>query len=332
MVKNKIKIGILGCSSIAERQVIPAIKLSDRFELIAVASRSKEKSEVFSKKFNCLNCSYENLISDIQIDAIYLSLPVNLHYYWGLKIISAGKHLLMEKPFTHSIQTTKKIIAEAKKKKIIAFEVLPYFFHPSYQTIVSQIEKGSIGKIKHIEANFGFPFPPSDNFRYKMELGGGSLLDSMIYPLSFCLNIAGESIKKIKYILKYNKQIGIDTGGVFLLEFEDISATINYGFGYMYRNNYLIWGSQGYLYGERVFTRPAELSGKITITKQDSENNIFYPAANQFLLMLKSFADRIHGKSKEKYNENSAIIERMQIISKFSKIIYKELKIPRNDT
>ncbi len=316
MNNNKIKIGVLGCSSIADRLVLPAICNSKKLELACVASRSPEKALEFSRKYSCKPGTYENLLDDPEVTAVYVSLPAALHYEWGLKVLNAGKHLLMEKPFTHSLKTTQHLIDLAAAKKLVAMEALVYIYHPLYKKVHSLVNSNEIGNLRHIDAYFGFPYPPAEDIRNKPELGGGAILDNLIYPLSFCMNITGSTPSGIFPAIQYNSRMGIDERGAIQLVLGDITAHIVYGFGLMYRNSYCLWGSSGYLSAERVFSRPPQEQGDIVVIKQNERKLIPIEAANQFELMLDDFALKVNQPGQAgKINQGEEIINRMKIIS-----------------
>lgn len=326
MPQKKVRIGVLGCSSIAERQVVPAILQTDRFELRYVASRTNQKGKLFSEKFKCDFCGYEALISSDQIDAVYLSLPVGLHYQWGKKVVEKGKHLLMEKTFTDSLQKAKEIILLSRNKKLVAMEALAYVYHPLYKKVLSLIKGGEIGQVKHIEAHFGFPLPGENDFRIKPDLGGGAILDALIYPLSFALNVSNETLGKVSHCLRFNNKYRIDEQGSLLIDLGTIFASINYGFGLMYRNQYCIWGSDGYLMADRVFTRPVDFINEIVLVTPNESKKIPVVADNQFVNMLNAFADKIFLKSSDSLNEGENITARMKIISELYKYTMEHSK------
>ena len=120
MTSSPIKIGVLGCSSIAKRAVIPAIKECNNFILAGVSSRDKSRGQLYADEFNTNSYSYESLLRS-DVDAVYVSLPVGLHYKWGKRTLEAGKHLLMEKTFTETHEQAKEIfdLVNSFKKNII---------------------------------------------------------------------------------------------------------------------------------------------------------------------------------------------------------------------
>lgn len=317
---KKIKIGVLGCSNIAQKSVIDAIKQCEAFELVYVASRDQEKGLAFAQRFGCRACSYMELIENKEVNAIYVSLPAALHYEWGLKVIRANKHLLLEKPFTDNIYKTKELIEQASQRGLIAMEGLMYLYHPLYKQVMGLIEDDAIGTVKHIEAYFGFPMLSDDDIRCKKELGGGAILDNLIYPLSICLKVARKQPARYSYQLNYNNKLGIDESGALLLDFEDISANVTYGFGFMYRNSYTIWGSKGYLMVDRAFSRPENFVGQIQIITQEGKQEVAVQADNQFKHMLQAFVNKIKRIDSDKGNEEMDIIERNTIISELYEV------------
>jgi NDP-hexose-3-ketoreductase len=312
-----IKISVLACSSIAKRSVIPAIIQSERFKLTHIASREPAKAQECAKQFNCEFCSYDDLLQTND-DAVYVSLPVGLHFEWVMKLLKAGKHVLVEKTFVDDLEKAKEIIQFAEEKKLIAMEALVYLYHPLHRQVLDLINAGEIGNIQHIEACFGFPFLPDTDIRNKFEIGGGAMLDALIYPLSFSLELMKHASLYSYFgrIVREQKQ-PVDSKGFLQLNWDDVVAQIAYGFGFSYRNNYKIWGSLGQLTAERVFSRPPTLTGDITVTRQDGTKFFHIEPADQFKSMVSDFADKIQSKSKEFKNVNVSdnIIERLNIIS-----------------
>ena len=314
-MKTKIKIGVLGCSSIAERSILPILKNSNYFELISVAAQNPAKGELFAKKFECNTCSYKELLSDNQIQAVYVSLPVSLHYEWGKKCIERGKHLLLEKTFTLYYDQARDIIASALSRNLVAMEALMYVYHPLFTKVHELVGSGTVGSIRHIDACFGFPDLPKENIRNYKELGGGAILDALVYPLSFCLSMSKIRPKSINYNIITHEKYNIDARGFVRLDWDDFSASINFGFGFMYRNMYSIWGDQGYLSADRVFSRPENFSSSISVVRRDVTESIEVEAANHFDLMLTAFYQKIKKQDISATNEKDDILRRMKIIS-----------------
>lgn len=290
------------------------------FKLVSVGSRSREKAERFARKFNCQATSYDGVISDDSVDAVYVSLPSGLHYEWGLKVVNSGSHLLLEKPFVDTFERAAEIIDIARKKNVIAMESLTYVYHPMFAEVSRLLRDGEIGAIRHVEASFGFPFLPSSDIRNNRSLGGGAILDNLVYPLSFCLNLLDHEYHSRSFHIIQDKTRNIDSRGFLRIDWQDVSANITYGFGFSYRNSFAIWGDKGTLHVDRAFTRPKEMPGEIIIQKEDGEKRtIAIDPANQFGLLLKAFYQKIIGADKSGVNEGENILRRMKIISEMYK-------------
>jgi NDP-hexose-3-ketoreductase len=290
------------------------------FKLVSVGSRSREKAERFARKFNCQATSYDGVISDDSVDAVYVSLPSGLHYEWGLKVVNSGSHLLLEKPFVDTFERAAEIIDTARKKNVIAMESLTYVYHPMFAEVSRLLRDGEIGAIRHVEASFGFPFLPSSDIRNNRSLGGGAILDNLVYPLSFCLNLLDHEYHSRSFHIIQDKTRNIDSRGFLRIDWQDVSANITYGFGFSYRNSFAIWGDKGTLHVDRAFTRPKEMPGEIIIQKEDGEKRtIAIDPANQFGLLLKAFYQKIIGADKSGVNEGENILRRMKIISEMYK-------------
>jgi predicted dehydrogenase len=290
------------------------------FKLVSVGSRSREKAERFARKFNCQATSYDGVISGDSVDAVYVSLPSGLHYEWGLKTVNSGCHLLLEKPFADTFERAAEIIDTARKKNVVAMESLTYVYHPLFAEVSRLLRDGEIGAVRHIEASFGFPFLPDSDIRNDRQLGGGAILDNLVYPLSFCLNLLEDEYHSRSFHLIHDEIRNIDSRGFLRIDWEDVSADITYGFGFSYRNSFTIWGDKRTLHVDRAFTRPKEMAGEIVIQNEGGEKRtIAIDPANQFGLLLKAFYEKIIGVDKSGINEGANILRRMRIISEMYK-------------
>jgi predicted dehydrogenase len=193
-------IGALGCANIA-RQFIRDVRASKNLELMAVASRDLEKSTQFAKENRVPNAygSYEALLADPKIDAIYLPLPNSMHAEWAIKAAQAGKHILCEKPLALGLDEAKRMFAAARDNKVVLLEAYPYFFQPQTQAMLDILKSGEIGDVRSVQSLFGFTVPnPDTNIRLRPELGGGALLDAGSYSLSIIRAVMGCAPIKVR--------------------------------------------------------------------------------------------------------------------------------------
>ena len=314
-MKKKINIAVIGCSAIANKTVIPTIKSHPSFNLVIVGSRSIEKSATFAKKFDCRSGTYDDVLNSTDVDAVYISLPTGLHYEWGKKALMAGKHILLEKPFTSILQEAENVINLADKKGLIAMEALPYVYHSYFVELKRLLDTKIIGDVKLIESSFGFPHLAADDIRYNAKIGGGAILDNLIYPLSASILLMGDNFISKSYNIVYNHKLNIDECGFLRLDWEDRSANINYGFGFSYKNKIDIWGTAGTISIDRAFTKPADMDADILINTNNKTETKTVPAVSQFYLMIEAFYNKVMGYDITLKNQGNDIIKRMKIIS-----------------
>lgn len=195
---KKIRLGILGTSEIAFRRFLPALKKHNEFEYIGVASRNIEKTKPFVEAYGGKGySSYDELLQDKNIDAVYIPLPPALHFEWGKKALQAGKHILMEKPFCVNLQQTEELIELAKERNLAVHENYMFMYHKQLTKIKEIIDSGYLGKIRLYRIAFGFPMREKNDFRYNKELGGGALLDCGGYTLKLANYLLGDTTKVV---------------------------------------------------------------------------------------------------------------------------------------
>jgi len=250
--------GILGTGHMAQR-FVQALPFSPSSTLHAVASRSSQSVERFSQK-NELSCqlyeSYEELLADSQVEAVYICSPHPAHKEWIVKAAQAGKHILCEKPLTLNACEATEAIAACQQAGVTLLEGFMYRSSPQTLTLFELLKSGKIGEIKSMEASFSFNvLKRSDNPRLTdPHLGGGAILDLGCYPMSMCRLIAGvalgEKFAEPKDILAYSSfmKTGVDLDSIATLVFEnDLTAQISCGMELQRSNRLVIYGSSGRL-------------------------------------------------------------------------------------
>ena len=316
MDNKKIKIGAIGCSSIAAKAILPAVVGGSEFELVAVGSRNPTKASEFSSKFDCEPTTYEGILNDSRIDAVYVSLPTGLHAEWGMKVLDAGKHLLLEKTFTRSLAEASDLVKKTNGRELVAMESLQYVHHPLYEKTMEVVRGGGVGDVLHVEAQFGIPQRPDGDIRNFANLGGGAILDTLVYPLSFALGFCAEEPQNIHAHGEFDVAHGVDSRGFVQIDWPGMTAQIAYGFGLFYRNHFCVWGSRGVLSADRVFTRPKDHVGSVQLRLSDRVEEIPVPAADPYAKTLEAFCRKIFKQDTSGTNEGEDILRRMAIIEK----------------
>ena len=308
---SKIKFGIIGCSRIAKRSVISAIAKSEFAETEMIGSRSIDKAETFSNEFNCKRYgTYEDVLSDDSVDAVYISTPIGTHEEWAIKAASAGKHILCEKSSTTSFESAKKMIEHSKQNNVRILEGFVFRFHPQHQKVKELIDNNKIGDLVSFNGSFGFPAFPEGDIRYDSKLGGGFLNDCGCYPINASRMIFEEEPIGVSCILSIDAKTGVDIRGTSYIIFEnEKTASVTYGNGNYYQAKYNIWGSEGIISLETAYSVPPDFKTKVSIQYSTENNwdgrkseNYQINAADHFTEMINAFCLEISRNKKSSFN------------------------------
>jgi xylose dehydrogenase (NAD/NADP) len=251
-MSNTIRWGLLSTARINDALIGP-IQASARSELYAVASRDQAKAEAYAKEKGITRAygSYEEMLADPEVDAVYISLPNSLHCEWTVKAAEAGKHILCEKPMAVSLEEFDRMAAAAANNNVTLFEAFMYLHHP--QTIRAQelIREGKLGQVQSVQSWFHFYLPPerSTNIRLNAGLSGGSLWDVGVYPNSLAITMIGQGAPNAVWASQITGETGVDVAMRGQLHFNDgVVAQISSGFRTPFREGAFIVGDAGILH------------------------------------------------------------------------------------
>lgn len=321
---GKIRIGVMGCANIAQRSVIPAIlELPEKFELVAIASRTQEKADEFALRFGCESIgSYDALLARNDIDAIYMPLPTGLHKEWINRTIKARKYLYAEKSFAMNFADAKEMIKKAMDNNLALMEGYMFQYHTQHQKVFELINGGSIGEIRSFKASFGFPpFTDHNNFRYNNQVGGGALKDTAGYVICAASFILQRELVAQGASVYYEPLTGTSLyGNAFLASIGGVGAQLSFGFSNYYQCNYEIWGSKGKLTAEHAFTPKPNESTILLLENADGIQKIKCPPYNQFKGAMEEFYNICNGSDRIKHYKQilwqSETLSRIEQISK----------------
>ena len=296
---TKIRIGVLGCASIAKRSMIPAFIDSGKFSLVAVASRDLSKAQVFAKEFNCEAVEgYQEILKRSDIQAVYVPLPTGLHHEWIVSALNHGKHVLAEKSLAHSLAGVEDIVSIARKNKLVVFENFMFLFHRQLEMVRQQVAAQRIGDIRLLRSSFGFSSLGPDDIRFKAELGGGSLLDVGTYTIKAAQFFLGQDLAVSSSDLKHCPTKGVDVGGAAMLtNSRGQVAQLGFGFEHFYQCALELWGSKGRIVMERIFTAHPNITPKIRIEDGNGVQEILAESDNHFINIVSTFANEIFDKT-----------------------------------
>ncbi len=312
---EKIRIGVLCPSEIAFRRFVPSLLMCENFTYMGVAVADKtewdgdvsediiksetDKAERFKSEYGGkVYKSYTELISDPEIDAVYLPLPPALHYRWGKSVLEKGKHLFMEKPFTVSEELSQELISLAEKNNVAVHENYMFLYHSQLEYIKSEMKE--IGEIRSIRGAFTFPMRAANDFRYKKELGGGALLDCGGYPVRLISELLGDDIRLDTSRMQFIDGYEVDFYGSATLSDKNTTAQIIYGMDNSYKCELEIQGSKGCIYTDRIFTAPDGYVPTVWITKGNEKNTVTLEPDNSFKKSIDVFYESVINKDNRK--------------------------------
>jgi predicted dehydrogenase len=253
MIK-KLKWGILGTGKIA-RKFAEGLTTSLTGQLVATGSRTAEAAEKFAADFpSAAHGSYDALLADPNVEAVYISTPHPMHVQWAVKAAQAGKHILCEKPIAMNLAEAESIVAAAKRHGVFLMEAFMYRCHPQTAKLTELIRSKIIGDVRLIQATLSFEatYDLQDRLFSKV-LGGGAILDVGCYPASMSRLIAGAAADKpfddpveVKGCAEIGVESRVDEAAVATLKFESgILAQLACGLRLALENNVRIWGTKG---------------------------------------------------------------------------------------
>jgi predicted dehydrogenase len=182
-----ITIGILGAARIAPMALVKPAQRTGQATVTAIAARDRSKADAFAKKHKIprVHDSYDDLLADPAIDAVYIPLPNGLHGQWTMKAIEAGKHVLCEKPFTANADEARLVAeADAAHHGLVVMEAFHYQYHPLAKRMIEIVRSGELGAIRDVDINFAAPLAKKGDIRYQLDLAGGATMDMGCYPVS----------------------------------------------------------------------------------------------------------------------------------------------------
>lgn len=296
---DTLRVGVLGAANIA-RSFISGVKPSSTVVVAAVASRSADKAEKFARENGVprFHGSYEALLADPQIDAIYNPLPNSLHAEWSIRACEAGKHVLCEKPLCTSGDEARAMFAAARKNRVHLVEGYPYRAQPQTIAALEMIYAGAIGPLQLVQSSFGFTLSAGPNIRGSAELAGGSLMDAGTYPVSLILMAARERPARVSAVAHFKD--GVDHALAATLEFKSgLLAQVTSSFSTSVHRFALIAGTQGVIQtpfqNHPPLSKPAEFLIKRGVGADKDFEKVETPALNGFRAEAESFARLVRG-------------------------------------
>jgi predicted dehydrogenase len=192
-VADVVRIGTLGAARITPAALLKPARKNPEAKVVAVAARDRAKAEAFARKqgIPTVHDTYDALLADPGIDAIYNPLPNSLHAPWTLRALDAGKHVLCEKPFTSNAREAEEVQAAAERTGLVVMEAFHYRYHPLAERMREVAQSDRLGEVRHIETWMHIPLPSRKDIRYQLALAGGATMDLGAYTVHMTRLLAG---------------------------------------------------------------------------------------------------------------------------------------------
>ena len=294
---NKVRWGVLSTAAIALKKVIPAMQKSDWVEVSAIASRDRHKAEEAARALGIPKAygSYEELLADPAIEAIYNPLPNQLHVPWSVKAAEAGKHVLCEKPLSVSVAEAKTLLAVQQRTRVIIAEGFMVRVHPQWLRARELVASGRIGQLRSIQGVFSFFNADPGNIRNIPEYGGGCLMDLGCYLIHTSQFLFGEEPLRVLGLIERDPELEVDRLTSAMLEFPGGQSLFTCSTQLVYRQRMQLLGTLGRMEIVVPFTPPPDHACQIRI---DDGGDLAgsgivtetFPAVNQFTIQGEVFS------------------------------------------
>lgn len=293
---KKLRWGILSTANIGTAKVIPAMQKCQLGEVLAIASRDEAKAKVVAKELGIPKAygSYEALLADPEIDAIYNPLPNHLHVPWSKKAVEAGKHVLCEKPIALSSAEAQDLLDFSKRHPDIKImEAFMYRFHPQWQKAKDLVDSGKIGELKTIQSFFSYRLLDPSNIRNKADIGGGGLMDIGCYNISLSRFIFAAEPERVLATIDFDPEFKTDRLATAVLEFAKGTASFTCSTQLSPYQRVNIFGTEGRIEIEIPFNAPPDKACKLWVQTPSDIKEISFKVTDQYTLQGDIFAKAV---------------------------------------
>jgi predicted dehydrogenase len=316
-----LRFGILGTSRFALRRMLPAMRTVPEVEVVAIASRDGARAAETARA-HCVarsHGSYEALLADPDVDAVYIPLPNHLHVPWSERAADAGKHVLCEKPIATTTAEARRLIAARDRSGVVICEATMVRVQPRWLAVRELLRAGQIGELRAFNGMFGYALPDHTDIRYEADMGGGVLYDTGLYPVTmsrFCFEAEPVAVLARAVLSDHD---GVDVLSSAVLEFPHGQATLTCGMELGPMQRALLLGTKGHLDVPIAWNpasdRPSELKVETgaALESPTGERRTF-EAVDQYAILVGAFARAAVGGgpppvSLEDSVKNTAVLE-----------------------
>lgn len=310
--------GVLSTAHIGETAVIPAIRQVKQNQVVAIASRELSRASAFATRMEIPKAygSYQELLSDPDVQAVYIPLPISEHKPWALKALEAGKHVLVEKSFAMTADDAQEMVSSSLEHGLILMEAFMYRYSNRFNKIIELVSKGELGKLRLMQSSFSWNLTNPDDIRLSADLGGGTLLDLGTYCVNLFRQIAGREPVAVS-CRAYKGNTAVDLQAVGSLSFgEQLEAQFFTSFAGASQQYIRLVGTAGVLEIDRPFN-PHYKPTQILLTKGDSVKRFSIRGENDYKNMVEHFHNVVISRESPRFPLSDAV-KNMLVLEKLA--------------
>jgi predicted dehydrogenase len=267
-MSGTVRWGILSTADIGVRKVIPGIRKAARCEVVAIASRDGEQARAVADQLGIpsAHASYEALLADPGVDAVYIPLPNHMHMDWTIAALRAGKHVLCEKPLAMTADDAQRMVDVAHETGLHLMEAFMYRQHPSWVAAMDLVESGRIGTLTAVQSWFSYYNDDATNIRNIVEYGGGALFDIGCYTINLSRMVFGGEPLHIQASVRRDRATGVDALVSAILDFDGGIASFTCAIRSESDQRVHIYGTKGRISIDIPFNIPPDRPTRIRLT------------------------------------------------------------------
>jgi NDP-hexose-3-ketoreductase len=316
-MRDKIKVALWGLGRHARKRILTALEDAASVELIGLCTRDQEVGTREAARLGCLYYpSSEVMLSDPEIEAVFLCTPTGLHFSQGKSVLNAGKHLWCEKSLTTSYTHSRQLLEIAQDKNLFVGEAYMYKYHQQFRKLKEAVESMQFGRLKRLICRFSIPVLDQPGFRIISSLGASALLDVGSYTFSLAAELF-DGHPRFELAEYQADASNIDQSGFCVLGYEDGGkAILDWSYNSCYINQAELWFEKGVVFTDKIFSKPDDYRPVLSIRSANGAvESIELPAENCYVNMLDDFA---RCSNMPASNDAKNILCTAQLISAFT--------------
>ena len=318
MNEQPVRWGVMGCAAIAINQVIPAMEGAALTTLAGIASRSLSKAESTAERFGIPKAygSYESMLADPEIEAVYIPLPNGLHAEWSIKALRAGKHVLCEKPITVNAAEARQIEVVREETGRYCLEAFASRFNPVQLKAIEVVASGTVGapRFVHTVASFLMTTLNPADVRLQADIGGGALYDIGCYAVDAQRRLVGRMPQTAWATMVWSERFDVDLAGTALLDYGDgLLGTLQWGFNAPWGGPFSLIGEKGHLTGPYGWGAPKGEPAIVLQAGGAAEKLIVEEGINGYTAEVQDLSEAVRGLHAPAFVTES-LVENMRIL------------------